>query len=263
MSLRNTIIGSASALALAACIASPASAMPGFNGLLGVDYSHLTVNHGGGDGNDYGGAATGMFNLGAQFALQLNGGYHHIDVSHGGGSSNDWDAGGTALWTGGMGRIGANVGYNSASASGTEVHATNYGAFGEWYAMGALTVGVKGGAFNATGSTKGDYFGGALTGYVVPDFSLRAGYDYTHLQGAGNESDLSVKAEYLLSERTPFSVYLGYTNSKIGSGGPTVGIFSVGLTFYCDPVGPESLEAHQRRGAEQWGNSFGPALLHF
>lgn len=262
MSLRNSIIATAGALTLAACITSPVFAMGGFNGLLGIDYSHLTVNHGGGSGNDYGGAATGMFNLGSPFALQLDGGYHHIDISHGG-NSNDWDVGGTALWTGGMGRVGATVAYDSADGGGNDVHATNYGAFGEWYAMRALTVGVKGGAFNASGDSNGDYFGGALTGYVMPDFSLRAAYDYTHLQHVGNENDWSVKAEYLLSERTPVSFYLGYTNSKLGSGGPTVSVFSVGLTLYCDPVGPESLEAHQRTGAEQWGNSFGPSLLKF
>jgi hypothetical protein len=263
LSLRNKIIGTASALVLTACVASPAFAMAGFNGLLGVDYSHLSVNQGGGSANDFGGAATGMFNVGSQFALQADGGYHYLDASNGGGHSNDWNAGGTALWTGYMGRIGATAGYNSVDGGGSDAHATNYGAFGDWYAMRALTIGVKGGAFNASGDTKGEYLGGALTGYVTSDFSLQAGYDYTHLQHAGNESDLSVKAEYMFSERMPLSFYAGYTNSKISSGGPTINVFSVGLTFYCDPVGPESLEAHQRAGAEQWGNSFGPSLLKF
>src|SRR6202012_3983172 len=111
-----------------------------------------------------------------------------------GGSINDWNAGGTALFTGGMGRVGATVGYNSASTGGTDTHATNYGAFGSWYATRFFTLGVKGGAFNSTGDSKGDYFGGAVTGYVVPNFSLRVGYDYTHLQHVGNETDLSVRA---------------------------------------------------------------------
>jgi hypothetical protein len=249
-------------LALAGCIASPASAMPGFNGLLGVDYSHLSVNHGGGNGNDYGASATGMFDVGSQFALQADGGYHYVDISNGG-HTNDWNAGGTGFWTGYIGRIGATAGYNSLDGDGSDGHATNYGAFGNWYAADAITFGLKGGGFSGSSDTKGEYAGAALTGYVTPDFSLQGGYDYTHLQHFGNENDWSARAEYLFSERMPLAVYAGYTNSKISDGGPTINLFSVGLTFFCDPVGPESLEAHDRTGAERWGNSFGPTLLKF
>jgi hypothetical protein len=263
LSFRNKIIGTASALALAACIASPAFAMDGFNGLLGADYSHISINHGGGNANDYGANATGMFDVGSQFALQADGGYHHLDISNGGGNTNDWNIAGTGFWTGGMGRVGATVGYNSSNGGGSDVHATNYGAFGNWYATRSITFGIKGGGFNASGNTKGDYAGAALTGYVTPDLSLQGGYDYTHLQHAGNENDWSAKVEYLFSERTPIAIYAGYTDSKIGSGGPTISVFSIGLTYFCDPTGPESLIAHERGGAEQWGNSFGPTLLKF
>jgi hypothetical protein len=252
-------------LALATCIASPAFATDGFNGLLGVDYSHLSVNHGGGDANNYGGNLTGMFDLGSQFAVQADGGYHHVELSHGGGNSNDWNGGGTAFWTGDLGRAGATVSYNSTdgNGAGNDGHATNYGAFGNWYALPSITFGVKGGGFSGSSDTKGEYAGAALTGYVTPDFSLQGGYDYTHLQHFGNENDWSARAEYLFSEQTPIAVYAGYTNSKLSDGGPTINVVSIGLTYFFDSTGPESLEAHDRTGAERWGNSFGPTLLKF
>lgn len=260
MSLRSKIIGSASALVLAVCVAGPASAM---QGILGVDYSHLSVNHGGGDANNYGLGGTGMFDLGGNFGVQADGGYHHLD-GNGGGSSNNWNVGGAAFWTGMEGRVGATVAYTDATGGGLDLHATNYGAFGDWYATRSITVGLKGGGFSANHGANGDYLGAALTGYVTQDFSLQGGYDYTHINHAGNENDWTVKAEYLFSERTPISGYIGYTNSKIGSGGPTINVFFLGLTYYCDGgAGPESLAAHQRTGAEQWGTSFGPTLLKF
>ncbi len=263
LSLRNKIIGTASAIALAACVASPAFAMDGFNGLVGVDYSHLSVNNGGGDANDYGLGGSGLFNLGSDFGFQADGAYHHLDAN-GGGSSNQWNVGGAALWTGMMGRIGASVSYNDSTGGGLSLQATNYGAFGNWYATNGITFGVKGGGFSANHGVDGDYFGAALTGYLNPDLALSGGYDYTHINHAGNENDWSVRAEYLFSQQTPISLWAGYTNSKIGSGGPTINVFSIGLTYYCDgSAGPESLEAHQRTGAEQWGTSFGPTLLKF
>jgi hypothetical protein len=263
LSFRSKIIGTAGAFALAACIVSPALAASGFDGLLGVDYSHFSANNGGGSANDYGGSATGMFNLGSHFGIQADGGYHHFDAGSGGGNSNNWDAGGTGFWTGRMGRIGVTGGYTSVSGNGNDIHATNYGAFGDWYATHAITFGVKGGGFSASGDSKGEYGGAALTGYITQNLSLQGGFDYTHIQHVGNEDDLSAKVEYLFSERVPVAIYAGYTNSKITGGGPTINVFLVGLTYFCDSAGPESLVVHQRTGAEEWGNSFGPTLLKF
>ncbi|HEY5338992.1 MAG TPA: hypothetical protein VIJ85_12365, partial [Rhizomicrobium sp.] len=71
----------------------------------------------------------------------------------------------------------------------------------------------------------------------------------------------SARAEWLVSERTPIAVYAAYTNSTLSDGGPTINVFSIGLTYFCDPTGPETLVAHQRTGAEEWGNTFDPVGL--
>ena len=256
MLLRNRIIGMAGALALAGFFAGPAFA-EGFDGLLDADYAHLSTNHGGGNDNDYGGGATGMFDVGSGFAVQGDGGYHHGD-----GSSSDWNVDGSVFWTGMRGRIGATGGYDSVNGDGADIHATHYGAFGNWYAMRSITIGVKGGGFSGSGDAKGEYLGAALTGYVTPNFSLQGGYDYTHLDHFGNENDWSARAEYLLSERTPLALYAGYTNSKLSDGGPTTNVFTVGLTYFFGSGRPESLVVRQRTGAEEWGNTFAPTLLH-
>ena len=235
--------------------------MSDFDGLLGVDYSHLNANHGGGNANEYGGDASGMFGLGSAFAVQADGGYHYVDVNHGG-DTNDWNIDGTAFWRGEMGRIGAVVGYDSANAShGSDDHATNYGAFGEWYATPWLTVGVKGGGFSGSRDVDGDYIGAAGTGYIIPDVSLTAGYDYTHVNHEGNENDWSAKGEWLISEQTPLAVYGAYTNSKLSGGGSTVNVFTVGLTYFFESTGPAPLVERQRTGAEEWGNTFSPVGL--
>jgi hypothetical protein len=254
-------MGTAGAAALAIFIAGPAFAgESGFDNLLGVDYSHYSVNHGG-NANEYGGDVSSMYGFGS-FAVQGDGGYHHDDVSDGGGSSNDWDIDGTAFWRGGMGRVGAVVGYDSSDAShSSDDHDTSYGAFGEWYASRWLTAGIKGGAFNGSSDLKGDYLGAEGVGYITPNVSLTVGYDYTHADHAGNENDWSVKGEWLLSERMPIAVYGAYTNSKLGGGGSTVNVFTIGLTYFCGSSGPEPLVERQRTGAEEWGNTFSPAGL--
>jgi hypothetical protein len=263
LSLRKAILGSACALALAGFAASPALAgsMTGFDGLLGVDYSHLSVNHDGGDANLYGVSGTGTFGLAPEFAAQIDGGYHRVDVNHGD-SANDWNVDGSAFWRASMGRLGAVVGYDSTNGDGDDEHTTRYGGFGEWYGSNWFTLGLKGGGTSGSHDSDGDYLGAAATAYATPDLAFTAGYDYTHIQHAGNENDWSIKGEWLFSERMPISVYADYTNSKISHDGPTTNIFSVGLTYYVD--GDEApLVERQRTGSEQWGTSFGPNGLKF
>ncbi len=263
MSLRNKILGTACALALGAFAAPAYADMTNFDGALGVDYSHLDANQGGGSANAWGGSGSGVFGLGSNFAAEVDGGYHNTSFSGGGGSVNDWNVDGSIFWRGSMGRVGAVVGYNSLDGNGNNLNATNYGGFGEWYAGSAFTVGLKGGGFNASGHTNGEYVGLALTGYATPDIAITGGYDYTHLSHVASENDWSLKGEWLISERTPFALYGAYTNSKFSSGGPTINTWTIGLTYYCDPDGRATLVDRMRGGTAQWGTSFGPTILKF
>ncbi len=126
----------------------------------------------------------------------------------------------------------------------------------------SITFGVKGGGYNGSHDIDGAYAGANLTWYVHQDIALSGGYDYTHLNHAGNENDWTLKAEWLVSERTPFSIYGGYTNSDISHGGPTINTWFAGVRYYFDGDAAP-LVARQRNGAETWGTSFGPTILKF
>ncbi len=262
MSLRSKILGSVCALSVVA-FAAPAFAQ--FDGVFSGDYSHLDANNGGGSANSYGVSGSGAFGLGwSNLAGEVDGGYHHI--SGDGDNSNVWNVDGSVMWRGMWGRAGGVVGYNSVDVdhAGSE-NVTNYGGFAEFYAGHAITLGVKGGGFNAQHHVDGDYFGAAITGYVTPDVALVGGYDYTHLQHTGNENDWSAQVEWLVSENTPISIYGGYTNTKLtGFGGSeTINVWGGGVKFYVDQPGPATLVDRQRAGAATWGTSFGPTVLKF
>ena len=257
MSLRSTILASACALALGA-LAGPAFAdgMSDFSGVLSGDYANYSAGHGGSI-NSWGASGSGMFGFGSNFAGQVDGGYHNLDASGGGGSVDDWNVDGSIFWRGNSGRIGAVVGYNSVSGSGTSGHVTNYGAFGEWFAGSMFTLGLKGGGFSGGGSGGSDYLGAAATVYAMPDLAFTGGYDYDSFgHGGGSANTWSIRGEWLVSERVPVSIYAGYDNSKI-SGVPTISTWLVGLKIYTDPEGPAPLVERQRSGAEQWGTTTG------
>lgn len=260
MSLRTNLFGAACALALVS-MSAPASAE--FSGVLSGNYSNIDVNHGGGSADLYGISGGGMFGLAPNWAAQIDGAYDHASVSGGGGDGNDWIVNGAAFWRAQAGRLGASVGYNATTGGGADEHATHYGVFGDWYATRSITFGVKGGYFNASHGEDGEYAGAALTGYVMPDLSLTGSYDLAHLKGFTTENDYTAQAEWLISERTPFSVYGGYTRSEFaGTGGIAANTWFVGVRFYSDPTDSATLVDRQRTGAEIYGTSFGPAALH-
>ncbi|HTQ14953.1 MAG TPA: hypothetical protein VMH86_13845 [Rhizomicrobium sp.] len=255
MSLRSKILASACVLAVGA-FAVPAGAT-NFDGVFSGDYSHLDAN-GGGSANSWGASGSGAFGLGGDWAGEIDGGYHNLNGS---GTNVDlWDVDGSVMWRTMQGRAGLVVGYDDASGGGVSINATNYGAFGEWYASPHFTVGAKGGWFNANHGVDGDYVGAAVTGYIMPNLSLSGGYDYTHLNHFGNENDWSVTGEWMFSQTMPVSVYAGYTNTKISGGGPTIDTWTVGIKLYTDPM-PGSMEDRQRSGAATWGTSWRPLAL--
>lgn len=248
------------AIVVGAVAAAPAitDGSPDFSGVLSGDYSHL--NGGGSSANLWGASGSGEFGFGS-FAGQIDAGYHNIDFDHSSGSVGDFNVDGSLFWNGTAGRVGAVVGYNSLSGGGSHGHLTNYGGFGEWYAGSVITVGVKAGGFSGSSSEKGDYASAAATFYALPDIGLTAGYDYDHVNHYASLNTWSVNGEWLVSEHMPISVYGGYANSKVSSGGPTIGTWSIGLRLYTDPIGPAPLVARQREGAETWGTSMGASNL--
>lgn len=258
MSLRTNLIAAASVLALVS-LSAPASAE--FAGVVNGNYSNIDINHGGGSADVYGISGGGMFGLAPDWAAQIDGGYHRL--SGNGADADNWNIDGAAFWRAQAGRIGATIGYNDVTGGGLSAHTTNYGLFGDWYATEAVTVGVKGGYFNAEHGEDGEYAGVGVTGYVMPDLALSGSYDYAHFKGFTTENDYTAQAEWLISERTPVSVYGGYTRSEFsGTGGVAANTWFVGVRFYCDPTDSATLVSRQRNGAEIYGTSFGPSALH-
>lgn len=259
MSVRTNLFGAVCAIALVS-LCAPASATD-FSGVLSGDYSNIDLNHGG-SADLYGISGGGMFGLSPDWAAQVDGGYDHAHVS-GGGDGNDWTVSGTAFWRAQAGRLGATVGYNATNGGGADENVTHYGVFGDWYAGHAFTLGVKGGFFNGSHDSDGEYVGAALTGYIMPDLSLTGSYDYAHFKHFTNENDYTAQAEWLISERTPVSIYGGYTRSEFsGAGDLSANTWFVGLRFYLDPTDSDTLVGRQRSGAEIYGTNFGPAALH-
>jgi hypothetical protein len=255
--LRATILASAGALALAAFTvgAAQAAAPADFAGVLSADYGHLDANNGGGSGNSWGINGSGEFGLGGSgFAGEIDGGYRNL--SGGGLHANDWSIDGSVFWHMTHGRLGAVVGYNSVDVSGGGTgHLTNYGGFGEWFAGSNVNLGLKAGGFTGSNHTDGDYLGAAATFYAMPDLAITGAYDYTHVQHFGNENDWTIKGEWLVSEKTPVSLFAGYTNSHI-TGGDSANIWFIGVKLYTNGDGSSTLVDRQRNGAATWGTSF-------
>jgi hypothetical protein len=184
--------------------------------------------------------------------LQADGDYHHL---WGGGASVDAGTlGGALVWNGSDVRTALNAQYHMTPAG----NATTYGAGVEWYAAPDWTVGLRGGGLSlAGGGGSGGYFGGEVVKYLVPDFALSAGIDYTSLSG-GHATDYSARAEYLVWNN--LSIYGGYTFTDV----PGAGLHSlmIGLKLYCDGDGP-ALVDHQRSGPATYISTYSPVFLTF
>jgi hypothetical protein len=268
--MRNLLISATSvaALAMAAGLASADPAAPGADtavtpqAVLGGDYSYSGLNQGLGHADSYGGDFGVVLPApySSDFSGQISGGYHRIES--GGFGANDGNVAGTMSWDSTMGRLGANVGYASTNVRGASVDATNYGAYGEYYAGDRITLGLRGGgvtgAANAFGvgsaSSTGGYGGGEAVAYLMPDLAARATVGYVGIAD-GHQWTAGLHGEYLFSETTPLSGWVGYDYSSIGAEGFAVhaNTFSIGLKYYFGGSG--SLERHQRTGEDDWGPS--------
>lgn len=260
MSTRSFLIGSVSAVAMAAASLGVAQAddFSGFHGTLSGDYANIDVNHGG-SADDYGvsGAGTIPLNIyGASAEGDL--GYHHL--SGNGADADAYNIGGSLFWTPGAGRLGATINYHDLEAGGS-VNVTNYGGFAQYYANDFVTVSAKGGGFS--GDADGYYIGGQATGYATRDIALNAGIDYAHINRFTDETDYALSAEWLVSEETPISVYGGYTYSDLSDTSLHANTWMVGLRIYTDGNGAATLVDRQRSGTLGWVSDFGPAAFTF
>jgi hypothetical protein len=258
------ILGTASVLAMAALLASPAAAGPltDFAGTLQTEYSNFNADNTGQDSNNWllGGSAAAPLSDIANLNIQGDVSYNHSWESHF--SQETWNFGGSAFWAGMDGRIGLNVNYLTATHSG---HITTGGVLGEWY-FGNITAMAKGGWVNGGGTAtggNGNYAGGAVEFYVMPDLGITGGVEWSQViegsaqQLAGrtglNNTVWEITAEWLVAEEYGVSVYGGYAHDNVKFKSllsnlrvdDEDNIFRIGLRWY---LGGGSLVDHHRNG---------------
>ena len=228
---RISIAAGLGATALASLIATAAQA-DGWNaaGNLRMEYDHFNASHF--NANLWNGDGSLVVPLGGGgFNIQGDAGYHHLDAS--GFNLNAWTIGGSAFWRGTGGDIGLSVLHANFSPNpGSDTSATSYGAFGEWFAGDRFTISAKGGWFNGSHSLDGNYFGGGLKFYVIPDLSLAGNVqriNFSH--GGGHVTDWGGRAEWQFSDSTPLSVYAAYTNSNFSGISNSLSTWTFGVTW--------------------------------
>lgn len=252
--MKKYLLMTAAALVLGAAVSSAAEA--DVSGTLSGSYANDT-NGGSNDLWNVNGSLTGR--LDGNWGLEATGGYHSLDLGGGLGNLDIWNVGGSAFWAGLQGRLAATVNYYTTSKFGADLHVTSYGAGGEYYAAPNLTLAVKGGGntvdasgFGFSGSDNGGYVGGMLQWYVTPDLALSGAVDYAEFAGLNATSE-TAKLEWLFSHSTPLSLYGGYEHVDASAGGfGAIGdadIFFVGMKFYFNGDGGDSLVDRQRNGS--------------
>ena len=280
MSTRMTM-GTACVIAMAAISGgqAPAATLTDFAGYVNTDWSSTSINVIKNDNLnswDIGGGVAGPLGV-PNLNFQVDFNYRTDWAKHYGNNGLDLD--GNLFWAGEMGRFGLRGGYD------TTRHIGNLGsvdAFGEMY-FGAITGMAKAGYLNASGNgiiggARGGTFGGALSGYFVPNLAITGSANYSDLTGgrgfsiAGrgdvSETDLDIAAEYLLLEQYGLSAYAGYAYSDIrffehepGGLRTHANVYFLGLRWY---TGGGSLMDHHRNGTlNPWLNSPGFSLAPY
>ncbi|MDE2133485.1 MAG: hypothetical protein KGJ49_02685 [Alphaproteobacteria bacterium] len=232
------------------------------SGTLGVDYAHFNPSSGS-DGNQYGLSGSGLFALGDNFGLNLDAGYHN--VSRTGPNLSNWTASGALVWQRADWRLGPNFGFQSNSQGSFSSNTYNYGAYADYFASQSFTFSAKGGGFSSNPGSDGYYLGGALKGYVNPDFAIDGAIDYTRFTsfGGSSETDFTIRSEWLISETTPLSIFGGYTYSGFSPGSFNVNTVFVGIKLYTNGNGATTLVDRQRTGTLGWSATFAPLSLRF
>lgn len=252
------ILGTASVLAIATLAAGPAAAatLTDFAGALTTSYGHNDLDGADDAIHDWllGGSVAGPLSDLSNLNFQLDASYDHNWADHF--SEEVWNLGGSAFWAGMDGRIGINFNYETFTHFG---HVTNGGVFGEWY-FGNITAMAKGGWLSSGGSGfggHGNYMGGAISGYFIPNLAITGGVEWTDIvTGFGcqvcgrsdvNNTGWEIGAEFLFSEDYGVSIFGNYANVDQSFSGEdfTDNVFRIGLRWY---MGGGSLQDHHRNG---------------
>jgi hypothetical protein len=245
------------AAALVLSVAAGEANADSVSGTLGGSYANDT-SAGGSDLWNIDGSLTGRFD--GNWGLEAVGGYHGLsgDLSP---NLDIWNIGGSAFWGASTGRVAASVNYYSTSITGIDLHVTSYGVGGEWYAGPNFTVALKGGGntvdvsgFGASASESGGYAGGMLQWYALPNFAVSGAVDYAK-QFGGHATSETIKGEWLFSSTMPVSLFGGYQHVDVNAGGAGFAggdagdILFVGLKFYMNGDGSQTLVDRQRNGS--------------
>lgn len=218
--------------ALLLATALPVAANAAVSAYLTGSYANFTS--GGGDVWNVDGALSDTFS--SSWGGELDGGYHNSGGSSGG------NFGGALFWYDPSFRVAASGNYLSLGSATI----SNYGVGGEWFASPQWTLAVRGGGISAGSTTSGGYGGGDVKFYATPNIALSAGVDYIDFSGIGITAE-NVRAEWLVSQTTPVSIFGGYTHLDIGSG-PTQDAFVVGIKIYTNDPAGSALVDRQRGG---------------
>jgi len=248
-------------------------------GTFRFDYAHINPSTGN-DGDQWGFSGSGLFAFGQNLGLDIDLGYHNV-LSNGRGLNN-WTAGASLAWRVDNLRLGPSFGFQSNSIEDYSADTYNYGGYLDYYLTHNLTVSGKGGGFSTSSSdsgfsssSTGFYYGGQLQGFVTPNFSISGAVDFTHFNqyGGSSETDYEAFLEYLFwgdededfygSWWLPTSIYAGYTYSDFSQNDFHVSTFTIGLNFYTNGNGANTLVDRQRSGTVENFTTFQPLSLRF
>lgn len=259
--MTNTVRASGLAALMFALMSTAASANDlGLRANLNGDWNHADDDGGDGDVWNLGGdVVVPLFDGG--FNIQGDLGYHNIDTNP---SIDGWHFGGAAFWRGEHGDVGVSISHAIFSIDGSlngDANVTAYGAFGEIFAGEQFTVSAHGGWFSGSDDVDGNYWGAGAKFYAMPDLSIGAGYDRTHVDHLGSLSVWHVTGEWQFTHSTPLSVYVGYSNADIEDLGDS-NVWTVGIRWRFGGEDGGSLVVNDRTNAvENTTMDFGHSLV--
>jgi hypothetical protein len=255
-----------------------AATLTGFAGYVNTDWSNVDIDAASNNLNTWniGAGVAGPLSV-PNLNFQVDFDFRTDWATHYGNNGLAFD--GNVFWAGDVGRFGLRGAYDTTRHIGS---LASFSAFGEMY-FGAITGMAKAGYVNASGNgiiggARGGSFGGALSGYVMPDLAITGSGNYSDLVGgrgfslAGrgdlSNTELEIIAEYLFMEEYGLSVYGGYAYDDIrffdnNPGGLKThsNVYLLGLRWY---TGGGSLMDHHRNGTlHPWLNSSGFSLAPF
>jgi len=252
--------GMALALSLMHSPAAHADLPVSFSGLLTGSYGNAKVS--GTSADIFGGGAAGAATFGEHWNIGANADYQRVSTS--GLHANDWLFGAAFFWKDSKGRIGPVGGYETVDTGKVSGHVSYEGAGGEWWMADDLTLGLKGGGFNASGAVSGYYVGTGFTAYWQRDVDFTGSVDYAHGNSVGSETDYTMQGEWLVSERAPVSLFGGYTYADVsGLGTGHVNVWFLGVRLYTNGDGSRTLVDRQRNGPMGWTGAFHPVMFAY